>query len=298
MSTRFLVAAVLLLAGCTTEPARAGTQRATPATLTAVLKAAKDGDTVVLARGSYGDVSVPRADHASPVTIDAARARLRTLTLRGTAGWRWTGGTIAAPPEAFRAVMIDNARRVELTDVRIADGLSGAQVISSQDVTLRGNTITGMIADGINVVASQRVKILGNTIAEFRPLEVVRDAGGRIVKDAPHSDAIQLWSLAGKEPARDIAIIGNRISGKAQGITHFWHAAQGRPKVERVTVERNEVAVESWWGIGMLDTPGAIVRHNTVRTLANGKGLRARLLAEKNVIRCGNTVGDVSERAC
>jgi nitrous oxidase accessory protein NosD len=266
--------------------------RAKPETFAAVARAAQPGDWIVLARGYYGDVALPKADHAEPVAIDASQSRARTLIIRATAGWTWLGGTIDTPPAAYRGVLIDGAQRIEIAGVYLTGGLTGAAVIGSQDIMLRGNVVTGMQGDGFNVVASQRVRIIGNTLTDFRPGEAVwRD--GVLVKDAPHSDAIQLWSLSGREPTSDVLILGNRIEGRTQGITHFWHAAQGRPKVERVTVERNEVAVASWWGIGLRDTPGAVVRGNVVRTLANERGLQARIWTDADAVVEGNVVDGV-----
>lgn len=155
-----LLPLIFLCAGCAGEPVSAQTLNARPDSFAAVAKAAKAGQTITLAPGYYGDLALPKADHAQPVTIDAARARIRTLTIRGTSGWRWRGGTITAPPEAFRNVLIDSARRIEITKATITDGLAGVQVIGSQDVSLFHNEVTGMQADGVNVVASQRVSTL------------------------------------------------------------------------------------------------------------------------------------------
>lgn len=264
--------------------------RANPSTLAAVLKAAKPGDRIVLAQNRlYGDVTLPPADHAEPVEIDAAGAKLRTLTIRGTSGWRWQGGLIEAPEAANRALLVIEAKRIGVAGVRFDGGLNAGQVIYSSDVMLRGNIVTGMVSDGFDIAASQRVGIVGNTITDFASREAVwKD--GVLIKDAPHADGIQLWSLPGREPTSDVLILGNRIHGRTQGIAHFWHVSQNRPKAFRVTVERNEVTVPSAWGIGMLDVEGAVVRWNTVRTLANERGLKARIFTAADAVVEGNEV--------
>ena len=134
----------LLAAMLAATPAAAETLRATPETFAAVAKAAKGGDAIVLARGYYGDVVLPVADHADAVEVDASQTRARSLMIRGTAGWTWMGGTIDSPlpPAVWRNVMIDGSRRIEVTGVTITGGQTGILVTrGSSDITLRGNCL-------------------------------------------------------------------------------------------------------------------------------------------------------------
>lgn len=299
---------LLALAAFVALPAHAATLRATPETFAAVAQAARDGDTIVLARGYYGDVYLPVADHADPVEIDASQTRARSLTIRGTAGWTWRGGTIDSPlpPAVWRNVMIDNARRIEIAGVTMTGGHTGVLVTrGSEDIVLRGNIFTGLQSDGINVATAKRVSMIGNTCVDFRPIPPVW-ADGKLVKDGTHPDCIMLWSEAGKEPTSDILILGNRALGLMQGITTFYHPSLGRPKVERVRVWNNTVAIRGFWhGIYFMDTPGADLRFNTVATLPNSTALgrpdiktTAWLRADPDAVRCGNTVNGIADPSC
>jgi hypothetical protein len=294
-------------------PAHAATLRAAPNTFKGVLAGAKAGDTVVLARGSYGDVMLPARDHAKPVSIDARAAVVRSLTIRGTAGWRWTGGTVDSPPlqpphgahTVWRNVMIDSAHRIELAGVTLTGGHTGVLVTrGSSDIVLRDNIATGLQSDGFNIATATRVSLLGNTCRDFRPIPPVYD-GARMVKDGTHPDCIMLWSETGRPPTSDITIIGNRAEGAMQGIAHFWHPRLGRDKVYRVTARDNIVEVSYFHGIMLENTPGSDIRNNVVRTIkgATAAGrpslrVKAWLRSDKEARRCGNTVDGVAEPRC
>lgn len=280
---------------------------ATCATLAAVLSSAQPGDTVRLS-GRCGDVTLPARNHATPVTVDASRAVIRSLMVRGTAGWTWKGGTIDSPlpPTVWRNVMIDNARRIEISGVTLTGGQTGVLVTrGSEDVMLRDNIATGLQSDGFNVATARRVSIIGNTCRDFRPIPPVY-ANGRMVKDGSHPDCIMLWSEAGKEPTSDITIVGNKMSGAMQGISHFWHPKLGRDKVYRVKVWDNDVEVSYFHGIYMENTPGADLRGNRVRTVSGATALgnpamkvRAWLKADPAGSSCGNYVdGKRVDRRC
>lgn len=308
------LAALALAAACSAE---AATLRAKPETLAATLKSAKPGDRIVLARGSYGDVTLPVADHAEPVEVEASAARLRSLTFRGTSGWRWIGGTVDSPPKpaeppfpantVWRNVMIDNAHRIELAGVTLTGGHTGVLVTrGSSHIVLRDNIATGLESDGFNVATATHVSLIGNVCRDFRPIPPLYDAAGKVLlKDGTHPDCIMLWSEPGKPPTSDITIIGNRAEGAMQGISHFWHPQLGRDKVYRVTARDNIVTVSFWHGIMLEHTPDSVVRNNIVRTLkgATAAGrphlkVKAWLRTDRDADRCGNVVDGVAERRC
>lgn len=313
---RFVLAVMsLCLAQC--APASAAPQRVNPQTLAAVLKAAKPGDRIVLEPGrSYGDVVLPPADHRVPVEIVATDAKVRSLTVRNTSGWRWQGGTIDSPlppkvqpfprDAVWRNVMIDNAHRFEMANVTLTGGHTGVLVTrGSSDIVLRENIATGLEADGFNIATATRVKLIGNTCRDFRPVAPVYQ-GTRMVKDGTHPDCIMLWSEAGKAPTSDIDIIGNRAIGQMQGIAHFYHPQMGRDKVYRLRVEDNELELAGYWHAIMLENaPGSTVSRNIVRTAPGSTApgrpdLKPRVWvkADADAVRCGNVVDGRRDRAC
>lgn len=282
-------------------PAQAATRYATPSNLAFTLSQSQPGDVVVLAAGTYGDVFLPARDNRSPITVDASQATVRTLTIRGTAGWIWKGGRIVTPlpPVAWRNVMIDNARRIEVSGVTLTGGHTGVLVTrGSSDILLRNNIATGLQSDGFNIATATRVTLSGNSCSNFVPIEPVYDASGKLLKDGTHPDCIMMWSEKDRPPTSDITIAYNRMSGKMQGITTFWHPTLGRDKVYRVKAIGNVVDVTYWHGIMLDSTPGSEVRGNRVSSAAGARMLNAPYapirtwLKANEAIACGNTVED------
>lgn len=282
-------------------PAQAATRYATPSTLAFTLAQAQPGDTVALAFGNYGDVVLPVRNNRVPITIEASQATLRTLMIRGTAGWTWKGGKILTPlpPAAWRNVMIDNARRIEVSGVTLSAGHTGVLVTrGSSDIVLRNNIATGLQSDGFNIATATRVTLTGNSCTSFNPITPVFDAAGRMLKDGTHPDCIMMWSEKGKPATSDITITSNRMSGKMQGITAFWHPTLGRDKVYRIKAIGNIVDVTYWHGISLDYAPGSEVRGNRVTSAAGARMLnypygpiRTWLKANEGVA-CGNSVED------
>ncbi|WP_375290996.1 hypothetical protein [Qipengyuania sp.] len=272
---------------------------ATCVTLAATLASAQPGDTVTLS-GKCGDISLPRRDNAKPITIDASDARVRSLTIRGTAGWVWLGGTIDAPlpPEVWVNVFIDGSKRIEVAGATLTGGKTGVLVTrGSEDITLRGNVAIGLQSDGFNIATAKRVHLLGNTCTAFKPIPPVYD-GARLVKDGTHPDCVQIWSFPGQMTTSDINVIGNRIYGKMQGITNF-----GAAPPQNVRVMNNEVEVSYWHGIAMTNSPGSFVWNNVVRTIEGAKAPNYPYYNIKAGIRadtqCGNVVdGDSVDGKC
>ena len=294
-------------AGC----ASASERVVNPTTLILALTQANPGDVIRLGPGNYENVTLPVRDNKPAITIDAKAARVRSLMVRNTAGWVWSGGMIDSPPlnppygrdTVWRNVMIDNARRVEIAGVTLTGGETGVLVTrGSADITLRNNIATGLRSDGFNIATAKRVTLTGNTCRDFHPTNPFFDAKGKMLKDGTHPDCIMMWSEAGKEPTSDITIVGNRMSGKMQGIDHFYHPQLGRPPVYRVKVQNNIVDVTYWHGITIQGVVGADVRNNRVSSEAGAKmvnfpfaPIRTWLKVEgTGIVECGNSVEDFS----
>ena len=295
------LAGVFALVACSPGPASAGTLQATPETLSAQLAAAKPGDTIVLAKNrQYGDVVLPARNNAAPIEIVAKDATLRSLTIQGTSGWRWTGGVIDSPmpPAVWRNVTILDAHRIEVADVTLTGGDTGAVISGgSSDIVMRGNTATGLRNQGFNIATAKRISLVGNTCTDFKPIPAEYDASGKMVKDGTHPDCIHMWSEAGQEPTSDIEIIGNKMRGAMQGIAHYWHPQLGRDKVYRVKAWNNDIEVGYWWGLALENTPGSDIRNNRVATTPGAvdiarpdQKITARMVIDEDARQCGNTV--------
>lgn len=284
-------------------PAQAANRYATPSNLAFTLAQAQPGDVVYLAAGSYGDVTLPVRNHSPSVTVVATPATLRTLTIRGTAGWNWRGGKIVTPlpPAAWRNVMIDNARRIEVSGTTLTGGHTGMLITrGSSDIVARGNIATGLQSDGFNIATANRVTLANNTCSNFYPIPPVFDASGKMLKDGTHPDCIMMWSEKDRPATSDITIVGNTMIGKMQGIAHFWHPTLGRDKVYRVKVLNNKVDVTYWHGIQLENTPGSEMRGNKVSSQLGARMLNypyapIRVWAKSDTLgslACDNIVED------
>lgn len=287
------------------SPAVAADRPATPATLREVLAAARPGDRVVLAGGSYGDVSLPKTDHARPVVVDARRATLKSLRIQNTAGWTWQGGRIDGdlPPRQYFDVAIDGARRIELRGVTLTGSMVGVTVTrGSEDILLKDNVATGLQSDGFNVNGGRRITLDGNSCADFRPILPIYDAAGKLVKDGTHNDCVQMWSVAGQAPLSDIVVTRTRARGYMQGIGQYY---SGGP-IRNLTVTDNDIEVRFWHAISFSDVQGAVVTGNRIRTEKGAKAanfpfqsIRSWLkITGSDVRRCDNEVDGARDRGC
>lgn len=297
------LAGAVLVAAVSSAHAQSSTRAADPTSLSLALARAAPGDTVRLAAGYYEDIVLPVRDHRPAVVIDASAATVRSLTIRGTAGWAWRGGRIVSPlpPKVWRNVMIDNARRIEVSGTVLTGGHTGVVVTrGSEDIVLRANHATGLQSDGFNIATARRVSLIDNQCTDFRPIPAIFNAKGKMLKDGTHPDCIMMWSEKGQTPTSDLTITGNRMSGKMQGITHFWHPSLGRGPVRNVKVLNNIVDVSWWHGINMDNTIGLTVRGNRVSSIAGARSpafpfspIRTWLKFEgTGIVACGNSVED------
>lgn len=241
---------------------------ATPATLGAILSAAKSGDSIVLAAGNYGAVTLPRVRYSPAIRIDASRARLSGITMVQTGGVEWSGGTLSADREQYWGVLIDYAERVRISGMTVGGAKTGVAVSRSTDVEVAGNRFDGIRSDGVNIAMSQRVKVLDNLCLNFLPVLPVYDAQGKLLVDGDHPDCIQGWSRKGYPLTADVLISGNVAVGYMQGV---WFEDQGDGGYDRVVVRDNDLTLAAFQGINILNGRHTVVTGNRVRAVPGSR---------------------------
>jgi nitrous oxidase accessory protein NosD len=268
---------------------------ATPTTLPAQIAAALPGDTITLRAGNYGTVSILNRRYAKSVQINAADARLSSLTIRNSTGVIWTGGTLIAPLSQTFGIAIADSSKIGVGGMKVSGSRVGLTMSRSTDIDVTGNSFDGVRSDGINIAMSQRVRIVGNACINFRPIRATYSSDGRLLVDGDHADCIQGWSRLGYAPTADITITDNAAEGEMQGISFF---DPGQGGYDRITVRNNDLTLRYWNGIVIYEGRGSIVTGNRVRTVPGARAQNwpfslirtwIEVTGSRNRV-CGNTV--------
>lgn len=318
-------AAILLIsAGCAQSAPQKLT--ATPGTLPAILAAAGDGDTVVLAKGQYSNLALKNRTYATPLTIDARAATIFGFRTTNVDGLKVIGGEFRLPPPTVnakngkigyhQAVRLDRSRNVTLTAATLkgtatvpgapADAYGegiGTLIYQSENVEVSDSQFSGL-KTGISVGRTEGFRFLRNTFSFQRSdgINIGESRKGLIEgnecrdtrrRDTEHADCIQLFSRPTSPPTADIVLRKNRVTGMTQGIGIFNHTRDGVDDggFDRIVIEENDIHVGFPNGIGLTDARDSIVRNNRIRTYP-GAEYRASIAirGRGSVQRCGNEV--------
>ncbi len=288
------------------------------AALNAAIAAARGGETILLAPGDYGQVTISRKSFTDTVTIKSANAAndavLTGLRIADSSGIVFNDidiHRVLAPGEAdfVQATYVSRSSRIGFIGVDFTGSLDnnawndgvGLRVSYSNDVRVVDSTFeqlnnaavfdhdTGLIVVGNSVAAVREgfdfaavhdVVIAQNKFTAFQPNWQKSD----------HSDAIQFWNSGVDEGSTHIAIRDNVIlqgaNNGVQGI--FIRAENAAFRHSDFVIENNLYNGDARHGITVTGTNGAVVRGNTV-TSAPGGYLEAG-------INIGNTSNVVVER--
>ena len=272
------------------------------------IKNATGGDTIVMAAGNYGNITISGRSFASPVTIVSAsstsQAHMDRLAIDGVTNLVVKRVDIGSAPisgEVARYVaQVTHSRNITLDTVHIhgkidgnptndrsglavrwsdtvkvinsdfEDLLRGAWAQRSKNVQFIGNSFEHIRMDGLAASAVNNILIDGNKFTNFHRLSV------------DHSDAIQFWSTGETTASKDIVIRNNQVlqgSGTAmQGI--FMRDETGKLPYERVTIENNLVYESGYAnGITVMGGKSIAMKGNTVisRTGDTGPATKIRL---------------------
>jgi Ca2+-binding RTX toxin-like protein len=277
-------------AGSVPTPRPASTPGAVTVTsaagLTAALKTAVAGETIQLAAGNYGTITISNINIAGNVTITSENAGnpavLTGLSVSNSSDLTFTNLHMSiASSSAYYPVMVKGSSNIAFSGLNVAGSetnsiSSGMLIQNSADVsvtgsnfhqmangivesgntglTIAGNTFTGMLADGVDNSQSTNVNISNNVFTNFTP-----EAGA-------HPDAIQFWTSGTTKASSDITISGNTISAGSGGATQgiFLTDQVGNLPYQNVTISNNTITNEIYNGIVVQHANNVDVANNNV----------------------------------
>ena len=269
--------------------------------LVARLETAKGGETITLAPGEYGVVKFPARTYVPAITLMAGSARFTGLVLKKVEGVSINGGTVTGPGGRSYGVLINGARNITVEGMTITGAHRGIVLGRSDRVRVSGNTLTGLLSDGIDVSNASNVVVRGNTCRDFSPRPTTFDAAGKRLTVGDHPDCIQGWSRP-PTPMSDVLVENNDMEGKMQGVFFGNHVRNGVNDggYDRIIIRNNRVRVTHPNGIVIYDARDSIVTGNTVSTYPgpvnprSGRPNRSNIRVKDGVrtIVCGNRIAD------
>ena len=280
------------------------------AELTAALRMATGGETIVLADGDYGELYLNRSGSkaavfqspTSEVTVTAlnpGRVTFDSITLKGIANLTFDGVTVDGAPgvtvgssditirnSEIEYLLLRDAENVLVENSTFGGGQFAMAINNSSHVTFRNNYLHGVSTDLMRVVGgSSDVLIENNHFGDLVP-------GPR-----EHADMIQMFAQEGLTP-RDITIRGNLFydnpetgDGTAQGIFMANASASG---YRDILIEQNLIWNQHGNTIfSNYSISNVVVRDNSLiatqysdgANLRMASGISTGLTVEGNVMR-------------
>ena len=255
------------------------------AQLQAALKTVAAGDTIKLAAGDYGSVTIANKSFTGPVTIMSADAskpavfdylmlnNVSNLTVKG----------IEVGIDSGRAVEVFRSDHITLDDLNVHGDTSlppnagGGIYVTQSDYVTVANSDLHHLSNGLSHTDSTHLKFTNNDFRDIR-IDGIRGGGSSYVEitnnhftnfymqDGDHSDAIQFWTTGTTAAAHDILVQGNvfeRGAGKvAQGV--FFRDESGKMPFENVVIKGNAVVGGMYNGISVIGGKNVTIADNLV----------------------------------
>jgi len=256
------------------------------AALTSALQAAKDGDVVLLAPGTYtltatglqfaNGVTVASADltkqavvtgitiaNSSGINVQDLELRVdidRPFQVRDSKNIDFArldvhGSLDGNAQNDLKAFSIQNSQDVSVTDSEFQQLYFAIGHLNVNGLTVSGNSFHDIQLDGVRGGGSSNVKITDNTFTDFYPAE------------GDHSDAIQFWTTNTTTNTHDILVADNVFTrgagSRIQGI-FFGDEVVGR-LYERITIEGNLISGASYHGITLESARDVVIDGNIVQ---------------------------------
>ncbi len=293
LASAWLIAAAGLLASA----AQCATLNATPATLNAVARAAKEGDVIVMP-GATGAVllnNVAAPELAFPgqgVTIDLTGSNLTFFYAAKVANLTVRGGSFTAT-DWHGCVQIVDFRHVAILGVECHNGgliLNRGDGGRIEDSSSDGPPGTGAYIGGVThfdvgniTISASRgdgVDVDGSGFGRIHDIRCINN-----VLTPTHPDCVQLFPAMKpyQTISHDIEIDHNIASGDMQGFSAFQGAAG-------LYTHDNEVISSMPQGIGQYDCTHCVIANNHLTTMANARWQTTINTPRLKGVRCGNRV--------
>lgn len=291
---------------------------ATAAQLTTALSQVVGGDTIRLAAGNYGAISINNLNPTDLVTIESASAltpgHIDTMGINGSSNLAFRGldigrGLAAGEGEFTYMINVNGGSRIIFDRVTVHgsfdnvqnDGfgltgsgvkglvitdsvftnLSKAMVIQQSDnLLVKKNSFLELRSDGINMSANHKVVIDGNLFKTFLPLP------------DDHPDAIQFFNVNQQRGSSDITIKNNVLLPGGTGPQGIFMSDAGHGYFN-VTIENNVLwSTGQYHGIFVGGVKGVKIAGNTIVSSATDNKQFWISLHTADDIQISNNVSD------
>ena len=272
----------------------------TNAQLTAALRTARGGETILLAPGDYGGIRLASLNPASTVTIRSADpahgAVLSDLRIDRSSNFSFSNIDVHRPlaagePDHTQAAYISNSSNLSFVGMHFTGSMDnnawndgvGLRISYSKNVNVLGSSFeqwnnaltfdhdTGLVVagntvravrEGMDFAAVHNVVVDRNSFTAFQPNYAAGD----------HSDSIQFWNNGVKEGSDHVTISDNVIlqgSNQVQGIFISAELPDLAYKMSNFIVENNLYNGDARNAISLIGIYDSIIRGNTVTTSPN-----------------------------
>lgn len=261
--------------------------------LISAVAAAKDGDVIKMAAGTYSGVVISGANFLKGVTITSADpthpavltdlmvAKSKGLTFQGLdllntknadlpfqittssnivmdhLDVTGTGNTVAALNA--RLMIIRNSTNVQVTNSEFAYGWHGISMLGNKQVTIADNYFHDLRTDGVRGGGNSYLTIKANVFTSFHPTAT------------DHPDAIQLWTVNTSGASTNIVIDENVIyrgaGSSVQGI--FLRDTSGHMPFTNLTVTNNIIEGARFNGIAVTGAQNGTMSNNIVQAFSD-----------------------------
>lgn len=219
------IALALLALALPWKTLNAAVLQAAPGALSAAVRAAKSGDTIIAASGDHGTLSMTDLRFDPPVTISGSGAVLTGMDLKnvqglslvglefapacgsgrypliayGSKALRFEGLNIHGDSNCWAGLLLRESTDILVTGSEIHHVANGVSRLNSSDVTISDNFLHHLSSDGVNGGGGSDIAVIRNRMTDFRPAP------------GAHPDGIQFWTTGAATPASHILIQGNVI---------------------------------------------------------------------------------------
>lgn len=271
--------------------------------LRSAINSASSGDTIQLANGSYGDVSLRGVDN---ITLEAqgSGAVLDGLSVRNADGvtidgLTLEGGTDRSGYGTGTGLTIRASSDVTVQNTNLSDYSKGIQAWDVTGLTLRSNTLDNISHDGMVLGHVYETVIDGNDVTMHGDVNV------------DHKDVIQIYNQGSKAPASDVVISNNTLTALDENIHGIYmgnadakSSGSSGEYYSNVTITGNVMDIQNKLGIAIGQTDGLTITDNVVLQNSGAGAARAMNTPEilvdadsRDVRVAGNTVLDTPTAA-
>jgi Ca2+-binding RTX toxin-like protein len=259
------------------------------AELTAALRSAQGGDTILLSAGTYSGLSLQNLNFDTAVTIRSADpshlAVISDFTLSASKGLAFntldfTAASSTVDGYAFRVSSSTNISFDSLSvhgsmDGNAANDENGFLIRDSSGVSVT-NSDFQQLYTAINHLDDNGLKFSGNVIHEIR-MDGIRGGGSSNVEvtgnrfynfhaqTGDHDDAIQFWTVGAKAASSNVVVTDNVIvRGSGDPIQGIFIEAGGDMPLTGIRIINNSVTGGMYNAIHVWEGKDVLISGNTV----------------------------------